>query len=271
MDYLSTKDIYYNAKIDTAYNKTGYTFINQKEQLYKDALKGFGTNIVFEDDKWYCDKLIRNENKTSKYNTVYFTQTPEQYKYDIKYFIIYKLTYNSVKDAKDKVGYINKLFQFMEKEKLEFCNLNRSCETGFINFLDNLKKEDGNKLSVSYKNMIFNACKDYIDFIISFKQYDIKIAPFSEKRNPYKDKISRKHEYKYIPDDIIEQLDKTFKRDDVPETMKTFYWIARCIPSRVSEITEMDLNCLKPYGDKSYVITIPTRKQGGGYKEYQKN
>ena len=117
--------------------------------------------------------------------------------------------------------------------------------------------------------MIFNACKNYIDFIISFREYN-SISPFSTKRNPYKDKISRKKEYKYIPDDIIEQLDVAFKRDDVPATLKTFYWIARCIPSRVSEITEMNLNCLKPYGENSYVITIPTRKQAGGYKDFQK-
>lgn len=270
MNYVPTKNIYHNAIIDNACNKTDYVFIEQKEQLFRDSLKGFGTNIVFEDDKWYCDKLIRNENKYAKYDTVYFTQIPEEYKDDIKYYIIYRLSFSGVKDSKDKVGYINKLFQFIEKENLEFSSLNRSCETGFINFLDNLKKEDGNKLSSSYKNMIFNACKDYIDFIISFRQYDIKIAPFSRNRNPYKYEISKNHDYKYIPDDIIEQLDNTFKRDDVPETIKTFYWIARCIPSRVSEIAEMDLNCLKPYGDKSYVITIPTRKQGGGYKEYQK-
>lgn len=268
MDDVS--NVYYSTQIDDVYNETGYVFAEKKEELFRQSLTSYGTNIVFEDNKWYCDKLIRNENQSAKHNTVYFTNVPQKHICDIKYFIIYQLGFNSVKDSKDKVGYINKLFKFLDKEKLEFWSLNRSTETGFINFLDNSKKKNGDKLSVSYKNMIFNACKDYIDFIISFRNYDIPIIPFSSKRNPYKDKIERKKEYKYIPDDIIEQLDKTFKRDDVPETLKTFYWIARCIPSRVSEITEMNLNCLKPYGNNSYVITIPTRKQAGGYSQFQK-
>ena len=115
MNYVPTKNIYHNAIIDNACNKTDYVFIEQKEQLFRDSLKGFGTNIVFEDDKWYCDKLIRNENKYAKYDTVYFTQIPEEYKDDIKYYIIYRLSFSGVKDSKDKVGYINKLFQFIEK------------------------------------------------------------------------------------------------------------------------------------------------------------
>ena len=263
------ENIYYDTHINHIHNETKYTFTESKEELFKRSLTSYGTNIIFEDDKWYCDKLIRNENQSAKHNTVYFTNVPKKYVDDIKYFTIYQLSTNSVKDSKDKVGYICKLFEFLDKEKLEFKNLNRSSETGFIDFLDNLRKEDGDKLSVSYKNMIFNACKNYIDFIISFREYN-SISPFSTKRNPYKDKISRKKEYKYIPDDIIEQLDVAFKRDDVPATLKTFYWIARCIPLRVSEITEMNLNCLKPYGENSYVITIPTRKQAGGYKDFQK-
>lgn len=263
------ENIDYNANIKYIPKETQYVFTESKEEFYRNALTGYGTNIIFEDDKWYCDKLIRNKNLSSKHNTVYFTNVPEKYVDDVKYFVIYQLSLNSVKDSKDKVGYICKLFEFLDKEKLEFKNLNRSSETGFIDFLDNSRKADGDKLSVSYKNMIFNACKNYIDFVISFREYN-SISPFSTNRNPYKDKISRKKEYKYIPDDIIEQLDVAFKRDDVPATLKTFYWIARCIPSRVSEITEMNLNCLKPYGENSYVITIPTRKQAGGYRDFQK-
>ena len=57
-----------------------------------------------------------------------------------------------------------------------------------------------------------------------------------------------------------------FMKETVPLPIRTVYWLLRLIPSRISEILGMDIDCLKPF-DGHYCLTIPTWKQNGGYKE----
>lgn len=261
-------NIFYTPIINKVDNdKVNYHLSESKEELFLNSLSTFGSNINFDDDNWFCDKLAVNKTRLNKEYTIYFNQVPENYKDDLKYYCIYSLSRTSVKTTKDKVTYITKLFEFIEKEKLDMTQLNRSAETEFINYLDNCKKANGDKYSVSYKSGIFNACKHYLDFIIPFRKYKNTSTLFSIKRNPYKSKIVIKHDDKFIPDNIITQLDELFKRDNIPKPMKTFYWIARSIPSRASEVLEMPLDCLKRYGDNAYTVTLTSRKQTGGYSQ----
>lgn len=266
MGVIIDNNIFYKPKIDKVDNgDVTYDFSKSKEELFIKSLSTYGTDINFDDDVWFCDKLITNQTRLKKYYTLYFSRVPEKYKSELKYYCIYRLSASSsTKDVKEKITSITKLLDFIEKEKLDISELNRGAETEFTKYLDSYIKDNGEKLSVSYKSSIFNSSKHFIDFIVSFKGYNSSNS-FSIKRNPYKDKIVLNHDYKYIPDNIISQLDEAFKREDIPRTLKVFYWIARSIPSRVSEVLEMSLNCLKPYGDNAYTITIPTRKQTGGY------
>ncbi|MFR1518453.1 MAG: hypothetical protein ACLSVG_06725 [Clostridia bacterium] len=83
-------------------------------------------------------------------------------------------------------------------------------------------------------------------------------------KNPYT--AGERLDYKYIPDFVARQLDMVFMKGIIPLPIQTVYWLLRFIPSRISEILGMEIDCLKPF-DGHYCLTIPTWKQNGGYKE----
>jgi len=88
-------------------------------------------------------------------------------------------------------------------------------------------------------------------------------------KNPFADNPYDSHEklnYKYIPQNVAEQLDAVFMREDIDLTIKCIYWILRLIPSRISEVLGMKIDCLKPYNGH-FCLFIPTWKQNGGNKE----
>jgi len=90
-----------------------------------------------------------------------------------------------------------------------------------------------------------------------------------EKHNPFYKNIYESHrliDTKYIPEVITTQLDKAFMGENIPVKLRTIYWVLRLIPSRVSEVLGMQIDCLKPF-DEHYCLFIPTWKQNGGYTE----
>lgn len=86
--------------------------------------------------------------------------------------------------------------------------------------------------------------------------------PFAD--NPYDSHL--RHHYKYIPEAVVHQLDSVFMRQDIDLTVKCIYWILRLIPSRISEVRGMRIDCLKPYAGH-FCLFIPTWKQNGGNKD----
>jgi len=90
----------------------------------------------------------------------------------------------------------------------------------------------------------------------------ISINPFSE--SPFSKNL--RCNYKYIPNEIIQQLDKAFQQKNILRHVRCAYWIMRLIPSRINEVLGMKLDCLKPYNDH-YCLFIPTWKQNGGFFE----
>ena len=76
----------------------------------------------------------------------------------------------------------------------------------------------------------------------------------------------RKYDEKYIPEDIANQLDHIFKKDEIDLYLRCVYWILRLIPSRISEVVGMPIECLKRF-DGKYVLFIPTWKQNGGWRK----
>lgn len=65
---------------------------------------------------------------------------------------------------------------------------------------------------------------------------------------------------------MADRLDRTFKSEDIELHLKCIFWLLRLVPSRISEILGMKIDCIKPYNGH-YVIFIPTWKQNGGHIE----
>ena len=94
--------------------------------------------------------------------------------------------------------------------------------------------------------------------------YENKKYQMCFANNPYNS--HKKHDYKYIPDAVAQQLDRVFYYEDVDETIRCVYWVLRLIPSRISEVLNIKIDCLKPF-DGHYCLFIPTWKQNGGRRE----
>ena len=70
-----------------------------------------------------------------------------------------------------------------------------------------------------------------------------------------------RNEEKYIPEEVIAQIDPFMMNGTIPNMIRCIYWILRLIPSRISEVLSMKRNCLKQLTESSYVLTIPIYKE----------
>lgn len=112
--------------------------------------------------------------------------------------------------------------------------------------------------TVKTKNGIWQEVSTFLNMMNSFDGAGGR-NPFAI--NPYS--VTAKLDYKYIPDDVSDRLDRIFHKDDIELHLKCIYWLLRLIPSRISEILGMKIDSIKPYNG-NFVIFIPTWKQNGG-------
>lgn len=76
----------------------------------------------------------------------------------------------------------------------------------------------------------------------------------------------KRHDEKYIPDEIAKRMDYIFKTDEtIPLPYRCIYWTLRLLINRINEVCSMQENCLKQVTEDTYVLTLPTFKQSGPY------
>jgi integrase len=228
------------------------------EGLFKTTVL-IGSNIVFSEDKWYCDKLAKRSNEDKSVNTIYFNGIPLKYKNLVKYFILLKLNSRlAIGTTRNYIKALLLLFNFLETKSISIDSINKETASLFKKYLHQATFTTEYKHTMwANLNVFFQDTKTW-DGIPS-TNYFAGANPFPKHKN----KIG-----KYIPSTVVDQLDVAFRDESIPLYLRVFYWIARSIPSRANEILGMKLDCLKPYGD-DWVIFIPTWKQNGGYKEAQ--
>lgn len=235
----------------------------ESEKLLQSLTK-FGGNIRFEDDMWRCDLMKRSQVHTED-TDIYLGKIPSEYIEYAKFYCITRLTKGvSVGGINKALQGVRRLTEFLTLNNINILKINNNAERGYYEYLNSLKYK-GRPLSESYKNSLWSYTKNFLEFLSGWEG----IPPLFKLKteNPYKKPT--KKDYKYIPDKVINRLDKVFKYDNIPSYIKLFYWIARSVPSRATEVLGMKLDCLKPYGENTWVVIIPTWKQNGGYKEPQ--
>lgn len=114
--------------------------------------------------------------------------------------------------------------------------------------------------SESSRSSIWSAVGVYLNRMSDFEKMKLP-NPFYN--NPYQSK--RLVDQKYVPEYVAKQLYQIFMEEDIPVTMRFIYWLLRLIPSRISEILGMKVECLKHF-DGRYCLFIPMWKQNGGNK-----
>lgn len=222
------------------------------KERYISYLETLGENIIFDDDKWVCDKKKKRLSETNLNVTIYFSKVRREYKEMIKLFAIIRIMSNaSIAVVKNDIFRISEYLDFVTG------NLDVSYESAmrYKQYLDMTG------LSETTLHSKWGSVNKFYEIMNGYenKKYQMCFA-----NNPYDS--HKKHDYKYIPDTVAQQLDRVFYFEDVDETIRCVYWILRLVPSRISEVLNIKIDCLKPF-DGHYCLFIPTWKQNGGRRE----
>jgi integrase len=231
---------------------------DKKKVRYIEFLAELGNNICFEDDTWICDKRIRSASDPKSYSHIYFSAVPQKYKEIVKYFAIIRLLRgNVIRTVRSSIIKVTSFIKFLVEKHtlllLSECNVSTAID--FKNYLDFRRYTEQNKSG------IWRESSTFLTIIDGFNGVKYK-NPFTI--NPYL--LSVKHDYKIIPDDVASSFDKLFKQEEIELHIRCIYWMLRLIPSRISEVLGMKIDCVKAY-NSNYVVFIPTWKQNGGNME----
>lgn len=239
-------------------------YSNQIRNELINLAKQLGTNVEFNSDVWFCDKLKKSDGHSNKKYILRFDKINKKYKEIIKYYILKEIGNIQISTLHTKISYFNLFFKFLETE----CNCIdlRLVDEIIINkFKIYLQKQ---KHSKGWKQSVYSAIYKFFKVMHDWPELP-KYTPIS-RNNPFtrtfKDK---KIKGKYIPDFVSSQIDGLFLNTKLPIHYRLTYWLLRSIPSRISEIAGMKIGCLKEY-QNNYIITIPTWKQNGGYINEEK-
>lgn len=232
------------------------TFSNTKKEEYIGFAGKLGTGVHFISDKWICDTLRRSPAEKTGVYTLYFDRIPAPHKDAVKYFAVISLVQNkSIATVKTYIDDLIRFFDFWTSYKgndaLYTCN--EFVAADFYQYLESRELAESTNIG------IWSSVSTFFKTMNGWDNKSLK-NPFSV--SPYY--RQRKYYEKYIPEDIVNQLDHIFKKDEIDLYLRCAYWILRLIPSRISEVVGMPIECLKRF-DGKYVLFIPTWKQNGGW------
>lgn len=239
---------------------------NKLRNQLKQHLPEMGSNIIFEEDKWFLDKLKRSPGEGNEANTFYFKPIPIKYKDLSKYYALQRcISKIATRTIATNIFSISKFLIYLVEyyPDISLSRVNKTLINQYELYLKASSYSKGTK-ETYWTGMS--------SFFITLHGWDEMpaVLPVRKLFNPFvRTKADRKIERKYIPEYVTNQLDVVFKDERIPLERRLAYWIMRSVPSRVTEVCSIKLDCLKPSyeGDGNWVIFIPTWKQSGGYRE----
>jgi integrase len=230
-------------------------YSSNKKNEYIHFVGQLGAGVRFSEDRWVCDKLRRAPSENVASFTVCFSGIPEQHKEIVKcYCAISLIQGKTMGTIKHYVYYLITFFEFWsamyKNTALHRCD--EIVARMFCQHLEDRVFAESTKVGIwSAINIFFKTMNGWNDIPL---KNPFSISPFQ---------APRKYDDKYIPESVALQLDNVFKRDEIALNLRCVYWLLRLIPSRISEIVGMRIDCLKRYNGH-YVLFIPTWKQNGG-------
>lgn len=232
-------------------------FEESEKSRYRLFVSELGNHAIFEDDAWICDKRIRSGAEPKNYHHIYFAGVPETYREAVKYYAVLRILQGDViRTVRSRITKLSLFFKFYNQiQQGNSLQVNTLTAVHFKEYL-----EQGG-YAVKTKNSTWQEVSTFLNMMNGFCGTGGR-NPFSI--NPYSGTV--KLDYKYIPDDVVDRLDRTFKSEDIELHLKCIFWLLRLVPSHISEILGMKIDCIKPYNGH-YVIFIPTWKQNGGHIE----
>lgn len=209
----------------------------------------------FGDEVW----LVGSREELGNYKRrLIFTDINTNFVYYAKIFCLDKLyNNNSVHTIRTYLINIKKLFIHLENNNIKNIDMiNKALVNNYIGNIENKK--------VRY--LFYSKLKGFFKFLYANKLMKTDISNLYKVEKPKSFIVDSK----YINEKVIFQYDEVMKKEEIPLEMRVFYWIARLVPSRVTEIITSDVDFIKEYIDGYYTLTLNMFKQNGGYDEPEK-
>lgn len=230
----------------------------------KKVLQVYSSLSEFKDNTWYLN-IVQKPGSSLTNTTLYFSKCPSSYRSMIKNFAIILLAekYASARTISsvvfETITFCKYLENFHSSIKLSKVKKNHVAE--YISFLDK-------KYAYETKIKLYRSLRVFFKTMRDFEEMPSKSPLLVINPYPRLRKNIVNNTEKMIPEYVTNQVDQIFRNEKIPLHVRLAYWILRSIPSRISEITGMQLDCILPaLRPNCAILKIPTWKQNGGYLE----
>ncbi len=236
---------------------------NKEKDTLKKFLKTVSTVSTFEDDVWVVDITNKHKSISVGAKSIYFTMFDDEYKDFAKYFALYRIGQNvEATSIGSNLTAVSHFLKYLKEnyKGLKLKDVNKKIIYSYRDYMED------------YTGIADRTKENYWTGLILIFKYMLNFDEMPDKNcvgyiNPFiVPKSERKvNEEKYIPEDIVVQMDKVLmENEDIPVYFRLAYWICRLIPSRITEVCSMKIDCIKPYMEYK-VLSIPTFKQEVNY------
>lgn len=180
------------------------TFSDAKKSEYIRFAEQLGADVCFTSDKWICGTLRRSPAEKAGIYTLYFDRIPSLYKDAVKYFAIISLVQSkSIATVKTYIGDLIRFFDFWTsyKENGALYTCNEFAAVDFYQYLESRKLAEATNIGIwSSMSTFFKTMNGWDKKLL---KNPFSISPYCRQRKYYE---------KYIPEDVINQLDHIFKK-----------------------------------------------------------
>lgn len=210
---------------------------------------------------WYFDKLRRSAGHAPHSYKIYFAGIPDKYINVVRFWVLLRVRNGmSITSTSGGVVALGYFLGFLVKEAAapNLSGVNRMVIEAYE---EHLRSRCTGKKST--KELRWTAVANFFRDMQTWPQMPAMMPV--PTGNPFsRTELDRKHDQRLVPEMVLEQLDEAYRDESVPLEDRLTYWILRSIPSRISEVCSIDLDCLRPYefnGRKGFILTIPEWKQ----------
>lgn len=228
------------------------------EQAAK-MLAGYCSASSFSGDIWHVDKVKPGKNVWPSRRNIYFTGiSNEHLKEETKRWVVTRLIKGNSPSTLniDICMSIKRFASFIPDGCESFAEAPPEALVSFYAHLFSGEQKTDLTARLHYWHVLEAFARES-----GFTGLNAAMQKFVLEKRP----APVKKEDKYIPDEVADQLDVIFMRDDIPLVFRCAYWMLRLIPNRASEVLSMTVRCLKQLDADTYTLTVPSFKQSGPY------
>ncbi|MGE4544057.1 MAG: hypothetical protein AB7D06_08110 [Pedobacter sp.] len=227
---------------------------NSDLKLYE-LLSTYSSAAKPSDNAWVMDKSVSGaKNISNDEKTLRFITIPEAYREPIKLYALYRLqTGVSLNTTRVAVSNLVPFCEFLNEHNIWFDSVDRQSMTLFQARLTS------QKLAQRTRNSYWSAVDVFYSSMVGWPFSPIKFPV--PRPNPFL--RSKRSEVKPVPEYVLAQIDKIYSAETTPLERRVAYWLHRLIPNRGTEVSSMQIDCLKPNRKGYMSVLIPEYKQSG--------